>query len=74
MAFVDVLAVENLNIEEEELDRVEVRDEDPYIERIRYLVNKPNAVANVYMFFTPWNDEPRLRVVAGDCNVMAARP
>jgi hypothetical protein len=69
LTFVDVLAIENLNIEGEELDRVEVRNDDVYIERIRRLVDEPDAIVNIYMFFTPWKDEPRLRVVARDCNV-----
>ncbi|MCA8985129.1 MAG: hypothetical protein KDA76_15320 [Planctomycetaceae bacterium] len=71
--FVDVLAVENLNVEGEELDRLEVRKDDPYIERVRAIVDEPNATVNVYLFFTPWKDEPRLRVVAKDCNVNSAK-
>jgi len=67
--FTDVLAVENLNIEGEELDRLEIVENDQYGLRVRSLVDEPDAKVNIYMFFTPWKDEPRLRVVAGGCIV-----
>ena len=69
LTFVGVLAVENANIEGEEVDRLEVRNDDPYINSIRFLVDEPNANVNVYLLFTPWKDTPRLRVVATDCKV-----
>ena len=72
LTFVDVLAVENLNVEGEELDRLEVRNDDPYIDRVRSLVDEPDARVNAYLFFTPWKEEARLRVVARDCDVKAA--
>lgn len=67
--FIEVLAVENLNIEGEELDRLEVSENGQYVERVRSLVDELEAKVNLYMFFTPWKDEPRLRVVAGGCVV-----
>ena len=69
LLFNDVLAVENLNIEGEELDRIEVSMDDPYIQRVRSLVDEPDATVALYGFFTPWKDEARLRVIAGSCNV-----
>jgi len=69
LTFVEVLAVENANIEGDELDRLEVRSDDPYIQRIRLLVDEPDASVNMYLLFTPWKEEPRLRVVASDCRV-----
>jgi hypothetical protein len=73
LTFVDVLAVENLNVEGEDLDRFEIRSSDPYIDRVRSLVDEPNAIVNIYLFFTPWKDEPRLRIVARDCEVSSAQ-
>jgi hypothetical protein len=69
MTFTNVLAVENLNIEGEELDRLEVVTNDDYVVRVRDLVDEPNAPVSDYMFFTPWKNKPRLRVVAGRCIV-----
>ena len=40
LTFVGVLAVENANIEGEEVDRLEVRNDDPYIHSIRLLVSR----------------------------------
>lgn len=71
LRFNDVLAIENLNIEGEELDRLEVLPNDAYVERVRGLVDEPDASVNLYGFFTPWKDEPRLRIIAGSCNVQA---
>lgn len=69
LTFIDVFAVENLNIEGEELDRLAVVEDHRYIERVRSLVDEPEAKMNMYMFFVPWKNEPRLSVVAGGCVV-----
>jgi hypothetical protein len=69
LRFYDVLAVENLNIEGEELDRLEITSGGGFIDRARELVDEPDAAVNCFAFFTPWKEQARLRVVAGSCEV-----
>ena len=69
LVFTNVLAVENINIEGEDLDRVVVAIDNDFVRRVRAIIKEPDADAMLYCFYTPWSEEPRLRVLAGSCRV-----
>lgn len=69
LVFGDVVAVENLNIEGEELDRLETNSSNAFVTRARELADEPDASLTCYDFFVPWKDEPRLRIVCGSFSV-----
>jgi hypothetical protein len=74
LVFHNVLALENFNIEDEDLDRVAVAIDNDFVRRVRSIVKEPDAEVMLYCFFTPWSDEPRLRVLAEGCRVESLEP
>jgi|GEM_PF-2558007 len=74
LRFENVLAVENLNIEGEDIHRLEIGYQEAYVARVRRLVDEPDEEMNVYNFYSAWQDEPRLRIVASSCTVSSVTP
>ncbi|MDZ8189345.1 MAG: hypothetical protein RMX96_31475 [Nostoc sp. ChiSLP02] len=69
LVFKDVAGVEMFNIQNVEVSKWTVSLNDPFIERSRKLSEKHTENLVCYAFWSPWLEEPLMRILAGDFEI-----
>ncbi|MHC0061732.1 hypothetical protein ACWATR_02255 [Nostoc sp. UIC 10890] len=69
LVFTDVAGVEMFNIQNAELSKWTVSLNDPFIERARKLSEKHTEKLVCYGFWSPWLEEPLMRILASDFEI-----
>jgi hypothetical protein len=69
LVFTDVAGVEMFNIQTAELSKWTVSLNDPFIERASKLSEKHTEGLVCYAFYSPWLEEPLMRVLASDFEI-----
>jgi hypothetical protein len=69
LVFKDVAGVEMFNIQNAELSKCTVHLNDPFIERATKLSEKHTEKLVCYAFWSPWLEEPLMRILARDFEI-----
>ncbi|RUR72887.1 hypothetical protein PCC6912_60290 [Chlorogloeopsis fritschii PCC 6912] len=69
LVFTDVAGVEMFNIQNAELSKCTVHLNDPFIERATKLSEKHTEKLVCYAFWSPWLEEPLMRILARDFEI-----
>ncbi|PHJ60592.1 hypothetical protein VF14_10250 [Nostoc linckia z18] len=69
LVFKDVAGVEMFNIQNAELNKWTVSFNDPFRERVRKLSEKHTENLVCYAFWSPWLEEPLMRILASDFQI-----
>jgi hypothetical protein len=69
LVFKDVAGVEIFNIQNAELNKWTVSFNDPFRERVRKLSEKHTENLVCYAFWSPWLEEPLMRILASDFQI-----
>ncbi|MDM9380381.1 hypothetical protein QUB80_06650 [Chlorogloeopsis sp. ULAP01] len=69
LVFTDVAGVEMFNIQNAELSKCTVNLNDPFIERATKLSEKHTEKLVCYAFWSPWLEEPLMRILASDFEI-----
>ncbi|WP_193195514.1 hypothetical protein [Nostoc sp. MG11] len=69
LVFTNVAGVEMFNIQNAELSKWTISLNDPFIERARKLSEKHTEGLVCYAFWSPWLEEPLMRVLASDFEI-----
>ncbi|MBD2616202.1 hypothetical protein H6G94_34000 [Nostoc punctiforme FACHB-252] len=69
LVFKDVAGVEMFNIQNAELNKWTVSFNDPFRERVRKLSEKHTENLVCYAFWSPWLQEPLMRILASDFQI-----
>ncbi|MBF2007360.1 MAG: hypothetical protein IGS49_18335 [Chlorogloeopsis fritschii C42_A2020_084] len=69
LVFTDVAGVEMFNIQNAELSKCTVHLNDPFIERATKLSEKHTEKLVCYAFWSPWLEEPLMRILARDFDI-----
>ncbi|RCJ26490.1 hypothetical protein A6S26_13870 [Nostoc sp. ATCC 43529] len=69
LVFRDVAGVEMFNIQNAELSKWTVSLNDPFTERAKKLSEKHTEKLVCYAFWSPWLEEPVMRILASDFEI-----
>lgn len=69
LVFTNVAGVEMFNIQNAELSKWTISLSDPFIERARKLSEKHTEELVCYAFWSPWLEEPLMRILASDFEI-----